>query len=289
LDVLNKFIVGLDMTPVVLSQIEWALAIIDIAVVSFVIYKVIAWIKETRAWSLLKGILVLFVVYLIASLLKFYTIQWIIQNTLSVGIIAVIVIFQPEMRKALEQLGKGRITSVLDVKKSSGDSLISEQSIMGITAASFAMAKARTGALMVIQREVGLRELEASGVPIDAIISKQIIINIFEDKTPLHDGAVIIKENRIAAAACIMPLTSNDIAQELGTRHRAAVGVSEVSDAVIIVVSEETGAVSVACEGKLHRNLQERELVSMLSKSSQIKKHKNKKPPNPKNLSRKGR
>ena len=217
--------------------------IIDIIIVAIVIYTVIHWIKETRAWSLFRGLMVIALFSLLSYNLHFYTITWIIERTFSVGVIAVIIIFQPELRKALEQIGASGFSSVTGLLQTkSSDDRLSPQDANEIAEACVKMAEVKTGALIVIERNVSMGDIvSASGVAVDAVISSQLLINIFEDKTPLHDGAVIIRDNRVAAASCILPVTQSEIGQELGTRHRAAVGASEVSDAFIIVVSEETG------------------------------------------------
>ena len=234
--------------------------LLDILIVAYIIYKIVFWIKETRAWALFKGILVIFVFAAVAALLHLNTIMWILTNTISVGIIAVIVVFQPELRKALEELGKGKaffFFSNLGKTDSDGnDEKIANRTIDEILKAADKMAAVKTGALILLEQDVPLGDLERTGIPIDAIVSSQLLINIFEHNTPLHDGAVIIRNNRVAAATCFLPLTeSNDISMELGTRHRAAIGASEVSDAYVIVVSEETGAISMAQGGTLYRNV----------------------------------
>lgn len=246
--------------------------IVDIFIVAFLIYTLVLWIKETRAWSLFKGILIILLFSAFAIIFKLNTILWILSNTLSVGIMAIIVVFQPEMRKALEQLGKTHLKLALfdDQRVNLSTSTTDE-----IVKAAEKMASVRTGALILIEREVGLGDHERTGIPIDAIVTSQLLINIFEDKTPLHDGAVIIRNNRIAAATCFLPLTeSQDLSKDLGTRHRAAVGVSEVSDALVIVVSEETGAISIALGGKLKRNVTAEKLKSMINEDSQDNKKK---------------
>ena len=231
--------------------------IIDIIIVAIVIYTVIHWIKETRAWSLFRGLMVIALFSLLSYNLHFYTITWIIERTFSVGVIAVIIIFQPELRKALEQIGASGFSSVTGLLQTkSSDDRLSPQDANEIAEACVKMAEVKTGALIVIERNVSMGDIvSASGVAVDAVISSQLLINIFEDKTPLHDGAVIIRDNRVAAASCILPVTQSEIGQELGTRHRAAVGASEVSDAFIIVVSEETGKISIAVDGNLNYNL----------------------------------
>ena len=240
--------------------------VLDILIVAYIIYKIIFWIKETRAWVLFKGVLVIFALAAVATLLKLNTIIWILSNTISVGIIAVIVVFQPELRKALEQLGKGRFFSYFTWGEEEKGSKANARTVEEIVKAAGKMGAVKTGALILIEQEVPLGDLERTGIPIDAIISSQLLINIFEHNTPLHDGAVIVRRNRVAAATCFLPRTdSNEISMELGTRHRAAIGASEVSDAYVIVVSEETGAISVARGGVLYRNLTTEQLRNMLS------------------------
>lgn len=238
--------------------------IVDIIIVAVLIYVIMIWIKETRAWSLFKGIAIVFIISLLSYQLHFYTISWIIEKTISVGIIALIVLFQPEFRKGLEQLGKGSL--VTNIFNNDEEGKILAKTADEIVTAAFRMSKVRTGALILVEQDVPVGDLEETGIPIDGIVSSQLLINIFENKTPLHDGAVIIRNNRIAAATCILPLTQTEIGLDLGTRHRAAVGASEVSDAYIIVVSEETGAVSVAHSGKLHRSLTEEKVKKMLTR-----------------------
>lgn len=248
--------------------------VIDIILVAIIIYTVIHWIKETRAWSLFRGLLVIALFSLLSYNLHFYTITWIIEKTFSVGVIAVIIIFQPELRKALEQIGAGgfsSVTGLLQVKNNEDG--ITAREVNEIADACEKMSAVKTGALIVIERNVSMGDIvSASGVPVDAVISSQLLINIFEDKTPLHDGAVIIRDNRVAAASCILPVTQSEIGQELGTRHRAAVGASEVSDAFIIVVSEETGKISIARDGKLEKAVSEtvfrQELLKLCEKTT---------------------
>lgn len=248
--------------------------IIDIIIVAIVVYTVIHWIKETRAWSLFRGLMVIALFSLLSYNLHFYTITWIIERTFSVGVIAVIIIFQPELRKALEQIGASGFSSVTGLLQTkSSDDRLSPQDANEIAEACVKMAEVKTGALIVIERNVSMGDIvSASGVAVDAVISSQLLINIFEDKTPLHDGAVIIRDNRVAAASCILPVTQSEIGQELGTRHRAAVGASEVSDAFIIVVSEETGKISIARDGKLEKAVSEavfrQELLNLCEKTA---------------------
>lgn len=242
--------------------------ILDILIVAYIIYKIIFWIKETRAWVLFKGILVIFALAAVATLLKLNTILWILSNTISVGIIAVIVVFQPELRKALEQLGKGKFFSYFTRGTDEEDDKATSRTADEIVKAAEKMGSVKTGALILIEQAVPLGDLERTGIPIDAIVSSQLLINIFEHNTPLHDGAVIVRRNRVAAATCFLPLTdSNEVSMELGTRHRAAIGASEVSDAYVIVVSEETGAISLARGGVLYRNLTPDQLRGMISQN----------------------
>ena len=206
--------------------------ILDILIVAYIIYKIIFWIKETRAWVLFKGILVIFALAAVAMLLKLNTILWILSNTISVGIIAVIVVFQPELRKALEQLGKGKFFTAFARSSEETDDKAAQRTVDEIVKAAEKMGSVKTGALILIEQKVPLGDFERTGIPVDAIVSSQLLINIFEHNTPLHDGAVIVRRNRVAAATCFLPLTdSNEVSMELGTRHRAAIGASEVSDA----------------------------------------------------------
>lgn len=275
MEMIQKLFGDLGITDLAMPSIG-ILDILDIVIVAYITYKIIFWIKETRAWALFKGILVIFLFAAVALLLKLNTILWILSNTISVGIIAIIVVFQPEMRKALEQLGKGKLFFYFTRMDNSGeDDKAGARTIDEILKAADKMAEVKTGALILIEQEVPLGDLERTGIPIDAIVSSQLLLNIFEHNTPLHDGAVIIRRNRVAAATCFLPLTeSNDISMELGTRHRAAIGASEVSDAFVIIVSEETGFISMAKGGTLYRNLTTDMLRRMLSKTGQSSKKK---------------
>lgn len=237
---------------------------VDILIVAFLVYKIIIWIKDSRAWSLFKGIVFLLLAYAMAYKFQLNTISWIISNTFAVGITAVIVLFQPELRKGLEQIGNRKILKLFLFDQGRDDTSSVSGTIDEIIKAAVKLSDARTGALILIERETGLGDLERTGIRLDAEVTYQLLINIFEDKTPLHDGAVIIRKNRIAAATCILPLTQSELSSDLGTRHRAAVGASEVCDANVLVVSEETGGISIAVGGKLHRGLSEEQLKSML-------------------------
>ncbi|MCL2575644.1 MAG: diadenylate cyclase CdaA [Defluviitaleaceae bacterium] len=238
-------------------------SILDIALIAFVVYKLLGWIRQTRAWGVFKGIGTLAMIYLIAYFLGMHTTIWIINQTVTWAVIALMIIFQPELRKVLDKLGKGRrlpFLAFMEEEKPDNSIVMMEQIVDAVVK----MAKVKTGALIVIEQDVPIKELESSGVPLDAMISSQLLVNIFEKNTPLHDGAVLIRENRIKAATCILPLTSEHLDSSLGTRHRAAVGVSETVDACVLVVSEETGAVSIAKDGKLYRNLTADEVRKML-------------------------
>lgn len=232
--------------------------VVEILIIAFALYHIIIWVKDTRAWILLKGILVLLIFCLMAYILHMNVILWIFSKTIGVGITAVIIVFQPELRRALEQLGRGKILSTLvpfDDSKGNEEK-ISEKTISEIVKATFELGKAKTGALIVIENKVPLNEYERTGIMLDSAISSQLLINIFEHNTPLHDGAIIIRNNRITAATCYLPLSDNmELSKELGTRHRAGVGIGEVSDSLTIIVSEETGKVSIALGGELIRNV----------------------------------
>lgn len=230
--------------------------ILEILILAFLLYHIIIWVKKTRAWALVKGLLVILLFSVIAWLMEMKVIMWILRNTLGVGITAMIIVFQPELRKALEQLGrKNYISSLIpfDDQKEKYERY-SERTVNEIVKAVFEMAKVKTGALIVIERDVKLDEYERTGIVLDSIISSQLLINIFEHNTPLHDGAVLVRDNRIVAATCYLPLSDNlELSKELGTRHRAGVGISEVSDSITIIVSEETGKVSIANDGRIIR------------------------------------
>ncbi len=241
--------------------------IIDIIGVAYLIYKVITWIRDTRAWSLFKGIGIIILIALIANIFELNTIWWVLSNSLPVGAIGMVIIFQPELRRALEQLGRGKIlTSIAGIESDKTKSALEEETLNAIIRATFKMAQVRTGALIVIEKETKLGDVERTGIILDAVVSTQLLLNIFEDKTPLHDGAVIISNNRISAATCFLPLTdSMEVSKALGTRHRAAIGISEISDAITIVVSEETGTVSLVQNGHIERGVDTETLKRKLS------------------------
>ena len=244
--------------------------ILEIIIISVSVYQMLKWVQLTRAWTLFKGIIMLLLFALFAAIFQLNTISWLLSNSLSVGITAAIIIFQPELRRALEQLGRKKIFSNI-FSFSAGEyegrqSAFTEKTINEVVRASYEMGEVKTGALIVIEQNVALGEYVRTGISIDGLVTSQLLINIFEHNTPLHDGAVIIRGNRIVSATCYLPLTdSMDIGKELGTRHRAAVGISEVSDSLTIIVSEETGAVSLAKDGRLYKHLQKEELEKSFS------------------------
>ena len=245
--------------------------VLEILIISVLIYYILIWIRDTRAWTLLKGILVICAFMLFAYVFQMDTILWLFQNLISVAIISIFVLFQPELSRALEQLGRKNILS--SFFNLSGSGAADEQTVKTvektkseIIKACMEMSKVRTGALIVIEQDVQLSEYERTGIFLDSLVSSQLLINIFEHNTPLHDGAVFIRNNRIVAATCYLPLSDNMLlSKELGTRHRAGVGISEVSDSITLIVSEETGMISVAHDGMLFRGLSQEELREQLS------------------------
>lgn len=260
--------------PEILSKVSLpnigVIDVIEIFLISVFVYQFMVWIKFTRAYTLLKGILVVLAFIFLAYIFKMNTILWIIGKLSNVLIIGVMVIFQPELRKMLEQLGQKKIMATLipfdtgkEVKERFTDKTINE-----LVKACFDMGEVKTGALIVIEQENRLSEYERTGINIDAVLTSQLLINIFEHNTPLHDGAVIVRGNRVAAATCYLPLSDNmELSKQLGTRHRAGVGISEVSDSLTIIVSEETGKVSIAQEGRLTRCVNSASLRAALVKA----------------------
>ncbi len=248
----SKYISTLSLQGV---SVRWE-DVVEILIISFLVYQIMTWIKNTKAWFLMKGIGIILIFILLAIIFEMNTILWIVENVLSIAVIAVVVVLQPELRRALEELGRKKfIASLMPFDKVQTERF-SDKTVNDLVKASFEMGKVKTGALMVIEQNVKLTEYERTGIEVDGLISSQLLINIFEHNTPLHDGAVIIRGNRVVSATCYLPLSDNmEISKELGTRHRAGVGISEVTDALTIIVSEETGHVSVTYEGKLYRNL----------------------------------
>jgi diadenylate cyclase len=246
------------------NEVDWldlprfnSIDAVEIIVISFLIYWILIWTRNTKAWNLLRGILVIVMFYLIATVLQMNAILWIMQNTFNVAIIGAVIVFQPELRRALEQLGRKNIlTSWFNFNIQKEQTRFSEHTLNEISKAVFEMAKVKTGALIVIERDMVLSEYEITGITLDSLVSSQLLINIFEHNTPLHDGAIIVRGDRIIAATCYLPLSDNmQLSKDLGTRHRAAVGTTEHCDAMVVVVSEETGNVSVALDGRLYKNL----------------------------------
>jgi diadenylate cyclase len=235
--------------------------VVDILIVSYVIYKLILLVRGTRAVQLLQGIFVIVLTWALSIWFKLNTLKWLMDQMLTLGVVAVIIIFQPELRRALEQLGRGKLFSrtAMNVDQDIN------QRIAHILKALNYLSKRKIGALVVFERHTGLNDYVESGILISSLITSELLINIFIPNTPLHDGAVIIREGQIMAAGCYLPLSENPfISKELGTRHRAAIGMSEVSDAVCVVVSEETGQVSLALNGQIVRDIKEESLVSKL-------------------------
>ena len=242
-------------------------ALIDIGIVSYVIYKIIKLVRETRAWQLLKGVLVILIAARLSDALGFRTIAFILRIIIQYITIALIVLFQPELRRGLEKIGRSRFRNIF-VFEEETDTVKVRALIEEIVKAVTSMAKTYTGALIVIERETKIGDIVISGIQVDANVTSELLINIFSPNTPLHDGAVVIRESKIKAAACFLPLTENpNISKDLGTRHRAALGITEVSDSIVVVVSEESGKISVALNGGLTRNLTGDSLRKALNKN----------------------
>ena len=239
------------------DNIEWS-DIAEIVILAVLIYHILLWIKTTRAWTLVKGFAVIFAFLLVAVFAEMDTILWIAGNIFDIGVIALVIVFQPELRKALEQLGqKNFIADILTMDNAKVEKeAFNDRTAEAIVKACVEMSKAKTGALIVIENNVPLGEYERTGINMDALVSSQLLLNIFEHNTPLHDGAIIVRGNRIVSATCYLPLSDNmTLSKELGTRHRAAVGISEVSDAMTVVVSEETGAISITQYSEIKRHV----------------------------------
>ena len=238
--------------------------VIDIAIVSYCLYKLLLLIRETRAEQVLKGLAILLLATRLSELLNFHAIFWILRNTVTVGVIALLIVFQPELRRALEQIGRGQLFDKAGIFSNEQDM---SHTISEIVKAVQNLAKDKTGALIVVERKTGINDVVETGVKIDGLLTGELLENIFVVNSPLHDGAVIVRGDRIAAAGCFLPLTENpNLSKQLGTRHRAALGISESSDALAIIVSEETGIISVAREGKLTRYLDSKGLRELLKK-----------------------
>lgn len=240
------------------------LNVLDILLVWFVIYKILALIKGTKAVQLLKGIFVIIIIRILTMYLGLNTLSWMTEQVIDFGFLAIIIIFQPELRRALEQLGRGKLFA----RSSMQEDEEQDRLINAMTKSVSYMAKRRIGALVSIEKNTGLNDYIETGISMQSNISSELMINLFIPNTPLHDGAVIVQKNRIAAAACYLPLSESPfISKELGTRHRAAIGISEVTDAVTIIVSEETGGISLTANGELNRDLTLEEFEQRLRKA----------------------
>ena len=241
---------------------------LEILIIAFLVYEVMIWVRETRAWSLMKGVVVIILFVLFAYLLQMTTILWLVRNGFSVLIMAALIIFQPELRRALDHLGrKNFVSSFFSFNNSNVNERFSDKTMNEVIKASYEMGRERTGALIVIRQEDPLNEYINTGIEVDAVVTSQLLINIFEHNTPLHDGAVIIEGDRVISATCYLPLSDNmELSKDLGTRHRAGVGISEATDSLTIIVSEETGRVSVAYEGSLNRNVDQDTLRDELTR-----------------------
>ena len=258
-----------------IPSLRWS-DFVEVLIIAFLTYHVLLWLRNTRAWSMLKGILVIMFFVIFAVLMNMTTILWIMRNAAYVASTAIIVILQPELRSAVESLGQRNVLNSLFRFDTREEVLFSDSTINEIVRACTAMARVKTGALIVIEQSTPLLEYERTGIEVDGLVTSQLLINIFEKNTPLHDGAVIIRENRITSATCYLPLSENKLDKDLGTRHRAGVGISEVTDSLTIIVSEETGAISTAYRGNLTRNLNQdslrAELVKLQNKDTEEKK-----------------
>lgn len=245
------------------NPFELVTLIIDITIVIFLMYCFFKIVKGSRAWQLIKGIALLIIATWMSGLFNLKILNWILTGIMNLGVIAIIVIFQPELRRALEQLGTNKLTQFFGIDKDL--STKTKEDIYKVVIAATELSKAKTGALIVLERDIKIQDIIATGIPMNAEVSPQLLVNIFEPKTPLHDGAVVISGNKIAAAACVLPLADDkDIAKELGTRHRAAIGISKESDSIVVVVSEETGKISVAKDGTLIADVREDVLKKIL-------------------------
>lgn len=241
--------------------------VLEILIIAFLVYYILAWMKTTRSWRMLKGLVVICLFLVVVNAMNMTNIIWITENVLTFAVTAIIVVLQPELRQALEQLGeKNFLPSIGFSGSHKAEDAFSEKSVNEITKACVEMGKVKTGALIVIERKESLKDYERTGIEVDGIITSQLLINIFEHNTPLHDGAIIVRGDRIVSATCYLPLSDNMLlSKELGTRHRAGVGISEVTDSMTVIVSEETGKISVAYGGRLHRGLTADELREYLS------------------------
>ncbi|CEP45953.1 diadenylate cyclase CdaA [Paraclostridium sordellii] len=238
--------------------------VVDIAIVTYIFYKIYTFIKDTRAEQVLKGMLFLLVATKVSEIFNLHTLYWMLENTLTVGLIAVLIIFQPELRSGLEYIGRTKFSFLGKNNFNLSEDMLNKD-IEEIVECLYSLSRQKIGALIIMERDTKIGEVINTGTIIDGDISRQLLINIFIPNTPLHDGAVVVRDGKIKAAACFLPLTeSKDLSKDLGTRHRAAIGVSEISDCLSLIVSEETGAVSIAKSGKLYRNMTKERLTNIL-------------------------
>ena len=253
------------MTELVQNPFKLLTLILDLAIVAYILYKFIIYAKKSRMWQLLKGILFILIITAISDALQLKILNFILTAFMPYGVIALIVIFAPELRRMLEQLGTNKLIRYFGIDKDLETK--TKEDVYKIVIAATELAKTKTGGLIVIERDIKINDIMDSGVKIDSEVSPQLIVNLFTPNTPLHDGAVIVSNNKIEAAACILPLADDkDIAKEIGTRHRAGIGISKESDAIAIIVSEETGKISVAIDGKLIADVKEEALRNILIK-----------------------
>ena len=271
---INTYLTRLNLPNVTLTLID----ILEILILAWLVYRLLNWIQSSHAWTLLRGIMVIAAALAVIYLLQMDTLIYIINQGLSIAIITLVVVFQPELRKVLESLGERELLnhSILFGSSRNYTSRFSDRTLDELVRASLEMSSARTGALIVIEQNENLREYERTGIEIDALVTSQLLINIFEHNTPLHDGAVIIRGDRVTAATCYLPLSDNkSLSKALGTRHRAGVGVSEATDSLTIIVSEETGGISLAFRGRLQRSVTEKilrdRLIELQNKSAPIR------------------
>ena len=245
-----------------------ALDIVEILIIAVLMYVALVWVKETHAWALFRGVMVIAIFVAIAALLNMTTILWIARQLVSIFLMVMVVVLQPELRKALESLGqKNFFSQILPFDSRKQDAGFTDKTIAEIVKACVEMGKARTGALIVIENKESLAEYERTGIDVDGVVSSQLLINIFEKNTPLHDGAVVVRGDRITSATCYLPLSDNrTISKELGTRHRAGLGIAEATDSMTVIVSEETGRISVAFMGQLYHGLSADELKEQLGR-----------------------
>ena len=253
------------MTELVQNPFKLLTLVLDLAIVTYILYKFVVYAKKSRMWQLLKGILFILIITAISEALQLKILNFILTAFMPYGVIALIVIFAPELRRMLEQLGTNKLTRYFGIDKDLETK--TKEDVYKVVIATTELAKTKTGGLIVIERDIKINDILDSGVKIDSEVSPQLIVNLFTPNTPLHDGAVIVSNNKIAAAACILPLADDkDIAKEIGTRHRAGIGISKESDAIAIIVSEETGKISVAIDGKLIADVKEEALRNILIK-----------------------